>query len=127
MGLQRRRFPALTLVLALTMGLWACGGDGDDPTDPGNGGDDEVTVINLTSGLQFSPSDVTISAGTTVRWVNQSSLTHTVTPDGHSEWTRWETTSSGQTFEHTFSTTGVFEYFCEPHVSQGMTGVIRVQ
>lgn len=124
----RSRFPLLALVLALSTGLWACGDDGEDPTDPDNGGGgDEVTVIDLTSSLTFSPDDVTIAPGTTVRWVNQANITHTVTPDGHSEWTEWETTISGEQFEHTFSTTGTYEYYCDPHRSDGMTGVIRVQ
>jgi plastocyanin len=30
----------------------------------------------------LSPSDLTIASGTRVRWVNGSSTTHTVTPDG---------------------------------------------
>ncbi len=129
MSIRRSSVPFLSILLVLTTALWACGG-GDDPTDPGdnggNGGGD-VTVINLTGALTFSPDDVTISPGTTVRWVNQTNLEHTVTPDGHSEWTEWETTASGQEFEHTFGTTGTFEYFCEPHLANGMTGVIRVE
>lgn len=124
MRIVRSRFGVLSTVLALTTALGACGDD-DDPTDPDNG--DDVTVINLTSSLTFSPDDVTISPGTTVRWVNQADIAHTVTPDGHSEWTRWTTTTSGESFEHTFDTEGTFEYFCEPHLDDGMTGVIRVE
>ncbi len=93
--------------------------------DPGE--NDDVVEIQLTVSQTFSPDDVTIEPGTTVRWVNVSNELHTVTPDGHSEWARAELSSSGETFEHTFETEGVFDYFCEPHLAMGMTGTIRVE
>ncbi len=115
--------PAFAMGIAAT--IFACGGTATDPVD--DGGDGDVTVITLTNGLTFSPSTVTISPGTTVRWVNGTSLSHTVTPAGHSEWSRWATSSQNQTFEHTFGSAGTFAYFCEPHQAAGMSGVITVQ
>lgn len=93
----------------------------EDDGEPG-----EVVEINLTSSLVFDPSEVTISTGTTVRWVNQTSMQHTVTPRDHDEWSRAVLNQSGDTFEHTFQTAGSFDYFCEPHEST-MTGTITVQ
>lgn len=90
----------------------------DDPSD--------VVEIHLTSSLTFDPSDVTISTGTTVRWINDADIMHTVTPRDHSEWQRVELDRSGETFEHTFETAGEFDYFCEPHEST-MQGTITVQ
>lgn len=119
---RRLRSPLLALPLLLAAGLWACGDD--DPVDPG---ENEVVIINLTESLTFSDDDVTISPGTTVRWVNQSTMDHTATPDGHSEWTRWATTEQGEDFVHTFNTVGEFPYFCEPHLADEMTGIIRVE
>lgn len=95
----------------------------DLETEEGGGG---VVEIHLTSSNQFSPSDVTISVGTTVRWISDTVVFHTITPSGHSEWERQEMSSEGQTFEHTFGTAGTFNYFCEPHQST-MTGTITVQ
>lgn len=86
----------------------------------------EVVEITL-SGVTFTPSDVTIAPGTTVRWRNAQAVGHTITPDGHSEWNRQTMTNEGQIFLHTFDAAGTFPYFCEPHLSQGMTGTIRVQ
>jgi plastocyanin len=86
-----------------------------------------VVEVRLTSGLQFDPSEVTIEPGMTVRWINASSMLHTITPDGHSEWSRVEMSTQDQTFEHTFETAGTFPYFCEPHQSAGMTGTITVE
>lgn len=125
----RRSRHLTVLLLALLIGASGCGGEGgsDNPVDPGEPGGAETVVITLTSDLTFSPSDVTVSPGTTVRWVNATDIGHTVTPDGHSEWTEWATGATGESFEHQFTTTGTFDYYCVPHRSLGMTGVIRVQ
>lgn len=83
-------------------------------------------TVEANGNLQFSPSAVTIDAGTQVRWVNVSSVLHTVTPDGHSEWTSAQLADDGSTFIHTFDTPGTYAYFCQPHVGQGMSGTITV-
>ena len=49
-----------------------------------------------------------------------------MTPDGHSEWTSATIADNGDTFIHTFDTPGTYQYFCQPHVGQGMTGTITV-
>lgn len=85
-----------------------------------------VEVIDL-SGTSFSRPQLTIPAGTTVRWVNKDGVFHTVTPDGHSEWSSASLNQQGQTFEHTFNSAGSFPYYCQPHKSAGMTGTITVQ
>lgn len=89
-------------------------------------GGSNVVVIQATSSLVFDPDSVMIEPGTTVRWVNDSGLFHTVTPDGHTEWSHQDL-SNGTTFEHTFDVEGTFPYYCQPHQSQGMTGTIVVQ
>ena len=76
------------------------------------------------SGSSFTPADVTVEPGTTVRWIKGSNP-HTVTPSGHNEWTEVTLDQTGETFEHTFDNVGTFNYLCEIH--DGMTGVIRVQ
>lgn len=78
-------------------------------------------------GMTFDPATVTIEVGTTVQWINVSGGPHTVTPDGHAAWTAASLTTPGQTFSHTFTTAGTFAYYCDPHRSVGMTGVITVQ
>lgn len=119
-----RPLPALTAVLILGF-LTACGAGG---TGPDNGDPNQVT---LTAGLQFSPNDLTIDPGTTVRWVNSTSLEHTVTPSNTAQpgvWARATTSAAGTVLTHTFTVSGqVYNYFCEPHQSTGMTGVIRVR
>ncbi|MEX0893215.1 MAG: plastocyanin/azurin family copper-binding protein [Gemmatimonadota bacterium] len=90
----------------------------------GGGGGDQI--INI-QGLAFSPSDVTISAGTRVTWRNPDNTFHTVTPDGHTAWVEANLPSAGSSFSHTFNETGTFAYYCSPHRGAGMTGIIRVQ
>lgn len=86
----------------------------------------DLVEIHLTAGNRFSPSSVTITPGTTVRWINDTGTFHTITPDDHSEWSRVEMTTEGQDFSHTFENVGDFDYFCEPHLGEGMTGSITV-
>lgn len=86
----------------------------------------EGETIEANGSLEFSPSALTIDAGTQVRWVNVSTVLHTVTPDGHTEWTSATLADDGDTFIHTFDTPGTYLYFCQPHQSQGMTGTITV-
>ncbi|MDX1674974.1 MAG: plastocyanin/azurin family copper-binding protein [Longimicrobiales bacterium] len=123
-----RRSAAVAAVLAFGLGGFTACGSGDGGTSPnGNGnGASDVVEVQAMGDLTFSPPDVTIEPGTTVRWVNESGIFHTVTPDGHTEWASADL-SDGTTFEHTFNTEGTFPYYCEPHVGQGMTGTITVE
>jgi plastocyanin len=88
------------------------------------GGADEVT-ITVTGSLSFSPADVTIERGQRVVWRNAVSMLHTITPQGHTEWSEGKVTNADDTFTHTFQAAGTFPYECTLHA--GMTGVVRVQ
>lgn len=82
--------------------------------------------IGLTA-TSFSDPDVTIPVGSTVNWVNQTAITHTITPDDPAQPGTWvdETISGeGTEFDHTFGMAGTFDYVCKLH--SGMTGVVRV-
>ena len=89
-----------------------------------------VVEIHLTAGLQFSPAQVTIAPGTTVRWINDANMLHTITPLNASQpgaWPSQQLDNAGQTYEFTFTTAGTFDYRCNPHAGLGMTGTITVQ
>jgi plastocyanin len=112
-------------LLPLTAVL-ACGGGGDSqPTAPVG------TVITLTADSRFSPNDITIDPGTTVRWQAATSEMHTITPDNPQQtgvWSRVVSTTTGTVLTHTFNTAGqTYTYHCEPHLAIGMTGTIRVR
>lgn len=108
------------LAVALLFLVASCGSD--SPTGPQSG-----TIEVELRASSFSPGQVTITPGSTIRWVNQGNIVHTVTPDGHSEWTTATLTNAGETFTHTFNEEGVYAYYCEPHRGVGMVGTIRVE
>lgn len=113
------RYMIRPLLLFSLVVLASCGSD--SPSAPQTG-----TVVIEVRETTFSPSEVTIAPGTTVRWVNQGNVEHTVTPDGHSEWARAVLTETDEVFEHTFDNPGTFAYLCEPHQAVGMVGTIQV-
>jgi plastocyanin len=79
--------------------------------------------------LVFSPSSVTIHPGDIVRWTWGASFHSTTSgipgaPDGI-----WDSgiLNQGDTFTHTFNSTGDFPYFCTPHGGCcGMVGMVSV-
>lgn len=75
-------------------------------------------------GSAFKKQELTIAVGTTVRWENKDSMSHTVTSDSGNTLDS-TTLSTGETYEHTFNETGTFDYHCSIHPS--MTGTIIVK
>lgn len=71
------------------------------------------------------PLRLAVAAGTTVRWINDGAVPHTVsTQDGAIE---SGFLTPGQSYAFTFDTPGEYVYFCRPHAFLGMTGVVVVQ
>lgn len=73
------------------------------------------------SNFAFDPANITVKKGTTVTWVNNDSVTHTVTSSVFSS----PDISPGGKFEFTFNNTGTFDYNCSIHPS--MKGVVNVE
>ena len=69
----------------------------------------EVSIIDIA----FDPISLEVTVGTTVTWTNDEDIPHTVTATDESF--RSETLQLGDTFRHTFSEAGEFDYFCEVH------------
>ena len=87
-------------------------------------------------GLNFSPKNVTINVGDTVRWTNSSGGFHNVHADDDSF--KCSTScnagsndpASGWTATHTFNSPGTFNYYCDAHGGPngvGMSGTVTVQ
>jgi plastocyanin len=102
----------------------AAGGDGGSggggAGDGGAGTAPPQTISMLDS--RFSPASYTISAGQTVRWINDDDRQHTVT--GRTGGFDSGILRAGAAFSHTFPQPGTFSYLCELH--SGMTGTITV-
>jgi halocyanin-like protein len=78
----------------------------------------------------FAPPAVRVSPGTTVTF-NWTSNTHNILIEEQPGEANWEGHSpienTGFTLEHTFEVEGVYKYYCEPHLSLGMKGVVVVE
>ncbi len=82
-------------------------------------------VIEMTSALTFEPKLAQVPAGATVVWVFKGGGAH----DAEAEDGTFKSPllrNEGEEFEHTFTSTGEFDYWCNPHRSTGMLGTIRV-
>jgi amicyanin len=78
-----------------------------------------VKIDNFT----FTPQRVTVKAGTTVTWTNQDDIPHTVAST--SKAFKSKVLDTDDKFSFTFTTAGVYEYFCSLHPH--MTGTIVVE
>ena len=106
--------------------------DTETPTATEPAGQD--VVVGPNGLLVFQPDEFIISAGATVTW-EWDSDGHNVRPSstpGGSDWSGTPggdgtTYDEGYVHEHTFTTTGTYEYYCAPHRSAGMTGSFTVE
>ena len=79
----------------------------------------EVKIDNFS----FSPTTITVPAGTTVRWTNRDDIPHTVVED--KEKFKSKTLDTDEQFSYTFTQPGTYSYFCSIHPK--MTGKVVVQ
>ena len=110
-------------------------------------GQEQTTTVDMTDGLVFDPAEVTVQVGTEVVWENVGSVGHSVTayadeiPEGAAYWASGDLESEsaarsaypgqgdvpgGESYSHTFQTTGTHGYFCIPHEAVGMVGEVVV-
>lgn len=86
-----------------------------------------VTSVSVQNNL-YSPSAVTVTAGTQVRWTwtNTGGIAHSVTSTGAPSFTGSAIlTGNGSTFTFTFTTPGVYTYECAVH-GAAMSGMVTV-
>ena len=82
-----------------------------------------VAVVTIEN-YGFHPQELTIAAGTTVRWVNREKRQY------HSVWFKEQGEPEpdyffpGEHYERTFETPGTYPYRCGPHPE--MTGTLHV-
>ena len=84
--------------------------------------------VVMTQLFQYQPGRLEIKAGTTVTWVNQDEIQHTVTlgtPESRNAAVSLPLPRQGATASFTFDHPGDYEYFCERH--QSMLGQIHIQ
>ncbi len=102
----------LTLILVLMLGFMiACDDEDDNDIRP----DNEVWM----SETAFLPQNLTVPAGTAVRWVNNSSVIHNVVSETG---LFSEVLEPGESYSYTFPEAGTYNYECTIH--PGMIGTI---
>lgn len=89
------------------------------PASGAGGGSSTVEIKDFT----FTPSPISVAAGTTVQWTNADSAPHTVTFDDASI-TSSGNLNQGQMHSATFASAGTFSYKCAIHPS--MKGEVTV-
>lgn len=111
---MNKRSLLLTLVLSLA-GLGATAGGSEDP------------VVISAEGYAFVPPEVTVKAGTTVRWENREKRQYHSVYFGQLGDEPGDYFFPGESRERVFDTPGSYPYICEPHwKSHGMKGVVHV-
>jgi plastocyanin len=70
----------------------------------------EVAIDNFS----FSPNILTLPAHATVTWTNPDNVPHVVA-SADNQFQKSAVWKSGQSFSHTFVTTGTYSYFCSIH------------
>src|SRR5260370_29843078 len=79
----------------------------------------EVNIDQFT----FYPQRITVKAGTTVTWINEDDVPHTVASS--SKFFKLKVLDTRDKFSFTFTTPGTYEYFCTLHPH--MTGTVVVE
>ena len=120
-------------VLVLLASTASCSGSDDEPSTRASG---PTVSLKL---LQFQPDRLTVKAGTTVTWVEDEPITHTVTSgavtgvdpssglrSGQTSDGRFDQrlATKGSTFSYRFDEPGTYSYFCSIH--QGMNASVVV-
>lgn len=110
--------------------------------------DDADHVVDMAP-VSFDPAELAVSQGDTVAWTHAGGEPHSVTayeeriPEDATYWASgdfesekaarngWEegegAVQSGESYVHTFETTGTHEYVCVPHEAAGMVGTVVVE
>jgi plastocyanin len=79
----------------------------------------EVKIDNFT----FAPQRLVVKAGTTITWINDDDIPHTVASS--TKTFKSSALDTKDKFSFTFTTPGAYEYFCSLHPH--MTGAIVVE
>ena len=79
----------------------------------------EVDIDQFT----FTPQHVTVKTGTTVTWINDDDVPHTVASS--TKFFKSKALDTKDKFSFTFTTPGTYAYFCSVHPQ--MTGTVTVE
>lgn len=116
---------SIALVLAVAFASNCSKGSSYGSSSSGNSNNNSGTAANTITmqSMSFSPSSLTVTAGTTVTWKNNDYTTHTATADDNSF--NSGDVASGYSYSKVFSTKGTFPYHCVYHNTMKGTIVVN--
>jgi len=79
----------------------------------------EIKIDNFS----FTPERITVKAGTTITWTNEDDIPHTVASSA--KLFKSKALDTDDKYAFTFTTPGVYQYFCSLHPH--MTGTVVVE
>lgn len=74
--------------------------------------------------FNYQPERIQVNAGTTVTWVNEDEIFHTVTAENNGGGFDAPLDGKGKSFSFTFSQPGLYSYYCDRH--EQMRGEVEV-
>ena len=78
--------------------------------------------------LAFAPNEITISAGDTVHFINESLPPHNIIVEARPDLSREALLfAPGESQDVVFADVGDYNFFCGPHQGAGMTGIVHVE
>jgi plastocyanin len=104
----------LLIGLASCVGLAVLSAQSQQVTQP-----QQIKIDNFS----FTPQQLTVAQGTTIVWVNNDDVPHTVVATNKEF--RSKALDTGDQFSFTFTKPGTYQYFCSVHPM--MTGKVIVQ
>jgi plastocyanin len=132
---MRRNWNTLGILLvAVVIGgapVWAHEECDESETQVGSAASGESVSPRFPSGsvtiklFQYQPGRLQVSAGTTVIWLNEDEIFHTVTAEKKESGFDGPLEAKGKSFSFTFSRPGIYSYYCDRH--EHMRGEIEVR
>ena len=121
---RHRWLSSLVVCTLIVVASGACGG-GDKKDDKKAGGavsgEPAVKIVNF----QFEPKALTVKAGTTVKWTNEDTATHSIKDTSQlATPVSPDLVGKGSTFSITYGQPGSYSYICGIH--QYMSGSVQV-
>ncbi len=133
-------FSTLRSAICICATLIAFGAFCVEATVPAASQESDAVVVKMTSEHTFVPEKITIKVGQTVEWANDDKeMPHEVTtdpniavdpshvsmPEGVAPFDS-RLITSGKSFRHKFTVSGLYRYTCPPHENDGMLGEVTV-
>ena len=111
--------------LALTLSLAGCGGSGEDSAASSEAGGSSAESASVTiADLAYSPTEISVAAGSEITWTNDDKAPHTVTFDDEGVDSS-EELKTGDTFSTTFDEAGTYAYTCAIHPDMKATVTVQ--